>query len=193
MVDATTAATGARVVRLEFLLKFVPFGVAGIIHLITLFISWDEGSTASKLALMPTLLLAWFALVYAAWWFALVILLAPHIGSLLVPVSAYGLVLALASAAALGAGRTAAIGALLFLVSDTLLAFRLFQPDFEFWQMNFTIMLFYVAGQGLIIAAAALHARAVHAGAVDGATVETGPVQAAGLSPASTPPSTRHE
>lgn len=102
----------------------------------------------------------WSALVYAAWWFALVGLLAPHIGSLLVPVSIYGLVIALAAAAAMGANRIATMGALLFLVSDSLLAFRLFYPGFEFWQMNATIMLFYIAGQGLIVVSAVRHARA---------------------------------
>ena len=205
--------------------RFIPFAIVGVIHLFTLFIDWNEGSTYTKLALMPALLVGfllalpvrrgivvalgvtaivlswfgdalisspgdlgfmlglgsfmlahvaylvlfawplrrravpWFALVFAAWWFALVTILAPYIGSLLVPVAGYGLVLATASAAALGTNRIIAVGATLFLVSDTLLAFRLFYPDFEFWQMNFTIMVFYIAGQGLIILGAVLHVR----------------------------------
>lgn len=208
---------------------FSPFAAVGLIHLVTLFIGWDDGSTYSKLALMPTLLLGfllalpvrrgivlilgvvalvlswfgdalldspgdlgfilglgsfmlahvaylvlfawplrtrpvpWFGLVFAAWWFALVTILAPHIGSLLVPVAGYGLVLATASAAALGTNRLAAVGAALFLISDTILAFRLFYPGFEFVQMNFTIMVFYIAGQGLIILGAVMHVRALRA------------------------------
>lgn len=205
---------------------FIPFAIVGVIHLFTLFIDWHEGSTYSKLAVMPALLVGfllalpvrrgivvllgvvaivlswlgdalldspgdlgfllglgsfmlahvaylvlfawplrrrpvpWFALVFAAWWFALVTILAPYIGSLLIPVAGYGLVLATASAAALGTNRLVAVGAALFLISDTLLAFRLFYPDFEFWQMNFTIMVFYVAGQGLIILGTVMHVRA---------------------------------
>lgn len=204
---------------------FVPFAIVGVIHLVTLVIDWHEGSTYSKLAVMPALLVGfllalpvrrglivalgivaillswvgdaliaspgdlgfllglgsfmlahiaylvlfawplrrtpvpWLALVFAAWWFALVTILAPYIGSLLVPVAGYGLVLATASAAALGTNRIIAIGATLFLISDTLLAFRLFYPDFEFWQMNATIMVFYIAGQGLIILGTVLHVR----------------------------------
>ena len=208
------------------LVKFLPFAIIGLIHLVTLFVDWSDGSTYTKLALMPLLLLgfvlalparrgivfvigsiaivlSWFgdaliaspgdlgfllglgsfllahvaylvlfawplrqrpvpwpALIFAAWWLALVTILAPYIGALLMPVAAYGLVLAVASAAALGTNRLAAIGATLFLISDTLLAFRLFYPDFEFWQMNFTIMVFYIVGQGLIVLGATQHARA---------------------------------
>ena len=219
--------------------RFLPFAIVGVVHLVTLAIDWHEGSTYTKLAIMPALLLgfllsvparrglvvvfgvvaillSWFgdallaspgdlgfllglgsfmlahiaylvlfawpmrqrpvpwpALVFAAWWFALVTILAPYIGSLLVPVAGYGLVLATASAAALGTNRLAAIGAALFLISDTILAFRLFYPGFEFWQMNLTIMVFYIVGQGLIILGAVHHVRSRSA-----------------VSPASTPQST---
>lgn len=225
------------------LLKFVPFAVVGVVHLATLFADWSEGSTVSKLALMPALLLGfllalparrgavlvigtiailfswlgdalldtpgdlgfllglgsfllahiaylvlfagpmrrrqvpWPALVYAAWWFALVTVLAPYIGGLLVPVSSYGLVIALAAAAALGTNRIAALGALLFLISDTILAFRLFYPGFEFWQMNFTIMLFYVLGQGLIVVGAVLHVRSLAVASSGDAAIPESSVQ----------------
>ena len=92
----------------------------------------------------------WTALLYLLWWAALVVILIPHVGPLVLPVAAYGLVLAASASAALGAGRIAAIGALVFLASDTILAFHLFYPGFEFWQVDFTIMLLYLAGQGLI-------------------------------------------
>jgi alkenylglycerophosphocholine/alkenylglycerophosphoethanolamine hydrolase len=97
----------------------------------------------------------WFAGAYVLWWAVLVLCLAPSVGALLVPVAAYGLVLAASSAAALGAGRLAAIGALLFLVSDTLLAVKLFLPGWDFYPIDFIIMSLYVAAQGLIALAVA--------------------------------------
>lgn len=92
----------------------------------------------------------WYALVYAVWWIALVVLLAPHIGPLLIAVAAYGFVLAASSAAALGAGRVAAVGALIFLLSDTILAFKMFVPGWAFYPVDFIIMTLYLVGQGLI-------------------------------------------
>ncbi|UUT35135.1 lysoplasmalogenase [Microbacterium elymi] len=47
-----------------------------------------------------------------------------------------------------------AIGALLFLASDTLLAFRLFLPDAMPGWTSPVVMLTYTAGQGLIAAGA---------------------------------------
>lgn len=104
------------------------------------------------------------ALLYATWWIALVVVLLPHIGGLLVPVAIYGLVLGGAAAAALGSNRLIAIGGLLFLLSDTVLAFKLFYPGFQLWQHDAIIMLGYIAGQGLIIAGTVVHARRAGAG-----------------------------
>ena len=105
----------------------------------------------------------WQAVFYALWFVVLLILLVPHVGALVVPVAAYGLVLAAAASAALGANRLALVGALVFLVSDTILAFRLFYPDFDFWQMNFVIMLLYIVGQGLIALGAVSRASTLRA------------------------------
>ena len=102
----------------------------------------------------------WLALLYVPWWAALVVILAPHAGALLVPAAAYGIVLGASAAASLGSNRVVGIGGLLFLLSDTLLALRLFYPGFEFWQQDAVIMLGYTAGQGLIIFGVVLHARA---------------------------------
>jgi uncharacterized membrane protein YhhN len=99
------------------------------------------------------------AIAYAVWWAALVIVLAPHLGALLIPVAVYGLVLGASSAAALGTTRVVAIGGLIFLLSDTMLAFKLFWPGFAVWQQDFLIMLAYVVGQGLIAVGAVRHAR----------------------------------
>lgn len=98
------------------------------------------------------------ALLYVIWWAALVVILAPHLGVLLVPVAVYGLVLGSSAAAALGSTRVVAFGALLFLASDTVLAFKLFWPDFSLWQADAIIMLGYIAGQGLIAVGAIRHA-----------------------------------
>jgi alkenylglycerophosphocholine/alkenylglycerophosphoethanolamine hydrolase len=92
----------------------------------------------------------WYAAGYALWWIVLVIYVAPFVGTLLVPVAAYGLVLGASSAFALGAGRLAALGALAFLVSDTLLALKLFVPGYTFYPIDFIIMSLYVVAQGLI-------------------------------------------
>lgn len=95
--------------------------------------------------------LPWLALIgYALWWIVLVVYLAPYVGSLLIPVAAYGLVLGASSFVALGSGRLAAIGALVFLASDTLLALKLFVPGYTFHPVDFIIMILYVTGQGLI-------------------------------------------
>jgi uncharacterized membrane protein YhhN len=99
------------------------------------------------------------ALVYVAWWVALVVLLAPHVGSLLIPVAAYGLILAASAATALGTNRITAIGGAVFIASDTVLAFDRFYPGFALWQVDFVIMLLYITGQGLIIYGAIDRAR----------------------------------
>lgn len=90
------------------------------------------------------------AAIYGLWWFALLALLLPHLGPLAFPVVVYGGILGLSAASALGTNRTIAVGAALFLLSDTVLACKLFLPGFQFWQQDFAIMVLYCAGQGLI-------------------------------------------
>jgi alkenylglycerophosphocholine/alkenylglycerophosphoethanolamine hydrolase len=92
----------------------------------------------------------WFAVVFAIWLAVLLAVLGPSVGGLLVPVAAYGLVVALSSAAALGVSRVTAIGAVLFLLSDTLLAFKMFL-GWLFYPIDFLVMILYIVGQGLII------------------------------------------
>lgn len=102
----------------------------------------------------------WFGYLYVVWWLCLVGVLAPYLGALLIPVALYGLVLGAAAALALGTNRVTAIGGAVFAVSDTILALKLFYPDFSLWQEDFVIMLLYITGQGLIIAGAVRYARA---------------------------------
>lgn len=215
-------------------MRFLPYTVIGVAHLVTLFASWHEGSALTKPLLMPALLLgfllslprlrsttrrriallggvaivfswigdislgmpgglgfliglgffflahiAYLALfvnaislrrlprrnwiiviiVAAIWWAGFVALLAPHAGALLVPVALYGAVLGGVAATAVACNRWVMVGALLFLISDSLLGLHLFLPAFEFWQVDFTIMVFYISGQGLIAWGAIMHER----------------------------------
>ena len=101
----------------------------------------------------------WGILLAALWWFALVAMLVPNLGALLVPVAIYGLVLGAATATALGTTRLIAVGAAVFLVSDTLLGLDRFLPGFSFDGADLLIMLTYCIGQGLIIAGVVTVAR----------------------------------
>jgi uncharacterized membrane protein YhhN len=102
-------------------------------------------------AVLRTRRLPVWSLGYALWLVILVVVISPHLGALGVPVVAYGIVLAASSAAALATSPTVAVGALLFLLSDSLLVFKLFWPDFSMVQVDAIIMLLYLAGQGLIV------------------------------------------
>ena len=82
----------------------------------------------------------------------LLLVLSPYLGVLLVPVALYGAVIGSSTAASFGTSRVVAAGALFFLVSDTLLAFKMFWPGFTFWQEDLAVMLTYIVGQGLIAA-----------------------------------------
>jgi uncharacterized membrane protein YhhN len=99
------------------------------------------------------------SLIFVPWWAIFVALLAPHAGVMLVPIALYGAVLGAVAAAALACNRWVGAGAVFFLASDSLLGLHLFVPGFEFWQVDFTIMLAYILGQGLIAWGAVVHAR----------------------------------
>ena len=101
----------------------------------------------------------WWALVYAAWWIAMMAALAPHTGSLLVAVAAYGLLLAGTAAFSTRCHPMVAVGGAFFLASDSILAFRLFLPDALPAISSPAVMLTYTIGQGLIIVGALLSLR----------------------------------
>jgi len=90
------------------------------------------------------------AAIYPLWWIGLVVVLAPHLGNLLIPVAVYGLVLGSMGALALRSDIRIAIGGALFVVSDTLLGLDRFLPGFDLWQVSAMIMTTYIAAQGLI-------------------------------------------
>lgn len=98
--------------------------------------------------------LPWPALLYVVWLAVLVPVLWPHLGSLAPAVVGYGVLLAATAATAWGVSRTTGWGALAFLASDSLLAFRLFWPDVttrfpDPWP-DLAIMTLYCLGQGVI-------------------------------------------
>ncbi|MFC4224734.1 lysoplasmalogenase [Lysinibacter cavernae] len=88
--------------------------------------------------------------VYFVWFGLLVWMLLPHLGALLVPVIAYGLVLAAMATVATRGGALLALGGGLFVLSDSVLAIHMFYPDPVVPQASFVIMLTYTAAQGLI-------------------------------------------
>lgn len=96
----------------------------------------------------------WWALVYAAWWVAMMLGLGSHTGGLFIAVAVYGLVLGATAASATRCHPLVAAGGAFFLSSDTLLALRLFLPESLPAWSNPAIMLTYTIGQGLIIAGA---------------------------------------
>ncbi|WP_136053059.1 lysoplasmalogenase [Microbacterium sp. K36] len=98
--------------------------------------------------------LPWWTAIYAAWWLAMILVLGPHTGPLLIGVALYGLLLAGTAAFAARCHPLVATGGAFFLASDTILAFRLFLPDaLPAWSSP-AVMLTYTLGQGLIVAGA---------------------------------------
>ena len=96
----------------------------------------------------------WWVLIYPLWWVAMIAVLGPHTGGLLIAVAVYGVVLGGTAAFSARCHPLVAIGGAFFLASDTLLAFRLFLPEgLPAWSSP-AVMLTYTLGQGLIIAGA---------------------------------------
>ncbi|QYM63183.1 lysoplasmalogenase [Microbacterium sp. Se5.02b] len=101
----------------------------------------------------------WWALVYAVWWVAMIAILGPHTGGLLIAVALYGVVLGGTAAFSARCTPLIAVGGAFFLASDTLLAFRLFLPGgLPAWSSP-AVMLTYTLGQGLIVAGALIALR----------------------------------
>ncbi len=116
-----------------------------------------------------------WALVYAAAYVALMVVLLPRTGSLAVPVAIYGMLLVATAAMAARCGAVIAWGGAWFLASDSILAFRLFLPEIMPAWTSPAVMLTYALGQGLIVygVVAALRARVRVADAVQEGAVRT--------------------
>ncbi|MDQ0642053.1 lysoplasmalogenase [Microbacterium murale] len=102
----------------------------------------------------------WWALVFAVWWILMLVVLGPHTGELFFAVAAYGLVLGGTAAFSTRCHPLVVWGGVFFLISDTVLAFRLFTPDSMPQWTSPLVMLTYTLGQGLIVAGALMSVRA---------------------------------
>ena len=137
---------------LGFLLGMAAFGLAHVAYIVLYL-----GPLRTRG--LPRWGLALGILLGVSWWGSMVAALALWLGSLLVPVALYGLVLGAAAVCALLTRPLVAVGAVVFLVSDTLLAFDRFLPGFSVLDADLAIMLTYCLGQGLIIAGVIAAAR----------------------------------
>ena len=124
----------------------------GLAHLCYIWLFWR------RLAVRPLPL--WSA-VYGVWWVALLLVLWPNLGALLIPVALYGLVLGGTAAAASRCHPLIVWGGAFFLASDTILAFRLFMPDAMPGWTSPLVMITYCLGQGLIAAGVVISARSL--------------------------------
>jgi uncharacterized membrane protein YhhN len=95
--------------------------------------------------------ISWWALLLVPWYAALVILLAPTAGALLVPVLVYGIALGGMAATATRGNRFTIAGGILFVVSDTVLALQLFTGIVGGRTADFVVMLTYLAAQTLLV------------------------------------------
>lgn len=125
-------------------LMLLLFGLAHVAY-IRLFVRWIAVQRLPR-----------WALLYAAWWVALLAAMAalllpqPNGGLMLAALAVYGALLGATAITAARCTPAVAVGAALFLASDSLLAFRLFAPDAALEWTSPLIMLLYGAGQGLI-------------------------------------------
>jgi uncharacterized membrane protein YhhN len=95
-----------------------------------------------------------WAVVFLGWWIVLLAVIGPRAGGLAVALAAYGLVLGGTAALATRCNPIILWGGLFFLVSDTILAFRIFALELMPDWTNAMVMLSYTVGQGLIVAGA---------------------------------------
>ncbi|MEE2033003.1 lysoplasmalogenase [Rhodococcus chondri] len=93
----------------------------------------------------------WVLAVAGAAVVALVVACTPGAGVLVVPVAIYGLCLAAMAVLATGVDRAAAVGAVLFVISDALIALRAFVEGFALPASGFWVMSTYIAAQALLV------------------------------------------
>jgi uncharacterized membrane protein YhhN len=91
-----------------------------------------------------------WAVLAIPWFLALLVLVGPQLGGMRAPVVLYSAILGLMAVWASRGSATAAVGALLFVTSDTVLAFRTFTPSLQHVGWTFVVMATYLTAQALI-------------------------------------------
>lgn len=91
-----------------------------------------------------------WAWVYVLWFAALLMVLVPHVGMLLPAVALYGAALGTMAFLAARTSPLLAVGGAVFVVSDTILALKLFLPGFRLPFVDFWVMLSYVLAEALL-------------------------------------------
>jgi len=94
---------------------------------------------------------SWWGLLALPWFAGLLWLLAPSLGAMLPIVGAYGAVLGFMAVSATRGNLFTVLGGVCFVVSDSMLAFRLFTPLFQSPPEDAFIMLMYLLAQGFIV------------------------------------------
>ena len=93
---------------------------------------------------------SWWALLAIPWFLALVVLVGPHLGRMLPSVVLYSAILGVMAAWSTRGTPLTVGGALLFVASDTLLAFRTFTARLQQPLWRLPVMSTYLAAQALI-------------------------------------------
>jgi uncharacterized membrane protein YhhN len=91
-----------------------------------------------------------FRLLAIPWFLALLVILLPVAGPMMPLIAAYGLILAAMAISSSRGNRVTALGGVLFVTSDSLLAIRLFTTRLRSNAGRFAVMLSYLAAQALI-------------------------------------------
>lgn len=117
----------------------------GIAHLAYMWIFWRSPAIHTHKRLPK------WVIIYAAAYVALMLTLIPHTGALTVPVMFYGLVLVGTATLSSLVSPIVAWGGFWFLVSDAILAFRIFVPSAMPDWTSGMVMLTYTLGQLLIV------------------------------------------
>jgi uncharacterized membrane protein YhhN len=102
----------------------------------------------------------WLVLPYVGWWALLFGALAPDLGGLMIPVAVHGALLVAMAAFATGVNRLTAIGAAVFVVSDSVLAATSLTDRLAFGGSDAVVMATYVVGQALLVLGVLARSRA---------------------------------
>jgi len=94
---------------------------------------------------------SWWALLAIPWYLALIGILAPGLGGLLVPVLVYGAALGTMVAFSTRGGMLTTVGGILFAASDTMIALQEFTPYLAGRVTDVPVMLTYLAAQSLLV------------------------------------------